>query len=247
MNEILTEMLQTRKAHAPNGHEHKIHIFNRPEQGELLLSLIRRLKPRVTLEVGLAHGISALQICEALAEVGGKKHYVIDPNQSSEWKNIGLESLRRAGYTALVELREKMSHVALPELLSEGVELDFAYIDGWHVFDQVLLDFFFIDKMLKVGAVVAFDDASWPSVRKVLRYVVTNRRYSVVECLAAPRSRKDKLAQLLRPLTRGLPGRLLKPEIVHPDGALGLVRWSDCIALRKEAQDARAISDHWPF
>jgi hypothetical protein len=179
--------------------------------------------------------------------VGARKHYVIDPNQSSEWRGIGLENLRRAGYGALVELREKMSHVALPELLSEGVELDFAFIDGWHVFDQVIVDFFFIDKLLKVGAELAFDDANWPSVRKVLRYVVTNRRYSVVECVAAPRSRKDKLTRLLRPLTRGLLGRPLKPEIAHPDGLLGLLPGSQCIVLRKEARDDRAINDHWTF
>src|SRR5262249_30958434 len=113
-------------------------------------------------------------------------------------------------------------------------------------FDQVIVDFFLIDKLLKTKAVVAFDDANWLSVRKALRYIIMNRHYSVVGSLAAPWSRKDKLARILRPITRYLP---FKPEITNPDGALGLLPGSRCIVLRKEAADNRdsAGTDHLAF
>ena len=134
----------------------------------------------------------------------------------------------------------------LTELLAEGVRLDFVFHDGWHVFDQTLCDFLFIDKMLEVGGLLAFDDTTWPSMRKVLRYIVTNRAYSVVECLTSPHSRKDDVAQMLRPLT--IPWtRLLKPELIKPDGLLQLRPGSRCVVLRKNAEDDREITYHRDF
>src|SRR5687767_2229725 len=85
MNEVLRDIVATKTVHAIDGKrlEHVAGIT--PDEGELLARLIRELKPSVSLEVGLAYGTSALYICDALAEVEAKKHYIVDPNQSSEW------------------------------------------------------------------------------------------------------------------------------------------------------------------
>lgn len=246
MNEILRDMVSTGRVRAKTGEQLEHAAGITPEEGELLARLVREQKPRVSLEVGLAYGTSALYLCDALAQVGARRHYIIDPNQSGEWKGIGIENLRRAGHGGLVELREKPSLVALPELLAEGVRLDFVFHDGWHVFDQTLCDFVFIDKMLEVGGLLAFDDSTWPSMRKVLRYLVTNRAYSVVECLASPHSRKDDVARLLHPLISPWRG-LLKPELIDPDGALKLRPGSRCVVLRKNGEDRREITDHHRF
>jgi hypothetical protein len=104
----------------------------------------------------------------------------------------------------------------------------------------------YIDKMLRVGGLLAVDDCTWPSMRKFLRYVVTNRRYSVIECLDSPRSRKDLLARSLRPLTRCF-GAIFKPEVTEPDGLLALRPGSRCVVMRKEAEDQREITDHRAF
>jgi predicted O-methyltransferase YrrM len=246
MNPILRSMFDTHTVRAPNGEilPHAAGI-SEPE-GELLAQEIRKLRPRVSLEVGLAYGTSALFICDALAEVGALKHYIIDPNQSTEWRSIGIENLRRAGHGKLVELREEMSHVVLPELLHDGLRLDFVFHDGWHVFDQTLSDFVYIDKMLRVGGLLAFDDTTWPSMRKVLRYIVTNRNYSVVDCAGSPVSRKDQLLRTLGPIARPL-ANLLKPEIVAPDGLLELRPGSRCVVLRKNGEDEREITSHHTF
>lgn len=246
MNEVLRDMVSTGTVRGMDGTQLSHEAGIPPAEGELLARVIRDLKPKISLEVGLAYGTSALYICDALAEVGAKKHYIIDPNQSSEWRSIGIENLRRAGHGSLVELREQTSLQALPQLLAQGVRLDFVFHDGWHVFDQTLCDFVYIDKMLRVGGVLAFDDTTWPSMRKVLRYLVTNRAYTVIECLDAPRSRRDGLAQLLRPVTRPL-SRWFAPEISEPDGALRLLPGSRCVVLRKEAEDRREITDHHAF
>ena len=65
----------------------------------------------------------------------------------------------------------------LPKLLEKGVVLDLAFIDGWHTFDYTLLDFFYIDKMLRPGGVVLLHDRSWPSKQKVMRFIKTHRKY----------------------------------------------------------------------
>jgi predicted O-methyltransferase YrrM len=246
MNEILNDIVRTGRVRSKTGEQIENITGITPDEGELLKRLVREQKPRVSLEVGLAFGTSALYLCDALAEVGAVRHHIIDPNQSTEWKGIGIENLRRAGHGGLVELREKPSLEALPELLAEGVRLDFVFHDGWHVFDQTLCDFMFIDKMLEVGGILAFDDTTWPSMRKVLRYIVTNRAYSVVECLDSPRSRKDAVMRSLRPLTHALP-HLFRPELVDPDGALKLRPGSRCVVLRKNGEDHREITDHRDF
>lgn len=246
MNEVLRDIVATGKVRRPDGALLDNTVGIPPDEGALLTRLLRELKPRISLEVGLAYGTSALYICDALAEVGAKKHYIIDPNQSTEWQSIGIENLRRAGHGSLVELRERNSLEVLPQLVAEGVQLDFAFHDGWHVFDHTLADFVFIDRMLRVGGLLAFDDTTWPSMRKVLRYLVTNRAYTVVECLAAPHSRRDGLARMLQPLTRPLSG-WFKPEISQPDGSLQLLPGSRCVVLRKEADDRREITDHRAF
>jgi hypothetical protein len=39
------------------------------------------------------------------------------------------------------------------------------------------MEFFYLDKILTIGGLIVFDDLSWPAVRKVMRYAVTNRGY----------------------------------------------------------------------
>ena len=73
------------------------------------------------------------------------------------------------------------SHFVLPELVKNKETIDFALIDGYHLFDYAFVDFFFVDKLLKVGGVVILDDANWPAVHKVAQYIATNRSYSLYE------------------------------------------------------------------
>jgi predicted O-methyltransferase YrrM len=105
------------------------------------------------------------------------KHYGVDPEQNTVHGGAALASLRRAGLDSVFELLEGPSHLMLPRLLEKGVVLDLGFIDGWHTFDYTLLDFFYIDKMLRPGGVVLLHDRSWPSKQKVFRFIKTHRRY----------------------------------------------------------------------
>lgn len=133
-----------------------------------------------------------------------------------------MRHLAEAGFSGMVELHEDFSYRVLPRLEREGLRVDLAFVDGWHTFDFVFVDFFFIDKMLVEGGVVVFDDADWPSIRPVLRYAVTNLSYVPVATLPEKKAREPVDVRL------GLEG--------------------SCIALRKPKQAReREIFFHEPF
>jgi hypothetical protein len=60
------------------------------------------------------------------------------------------------------------------------VTIDFAFIDGARTFDYVLVDFFLIDKLLNPGGIVILNDFSYPSIRSVCRYVLSNLHYKCI-------------------------------------------------------------------
>jgi predicted O-methyltransferase YrrM len=242
MNSVLEEILATQMVVAEDGSRVKIHSGISRSEGELLQSLIKKYDPTITLEVGLAYGISALFICDALKVRPETRHIVIDPNQNQSgaggaWNGIGFGNLKRAGFAGFVNLIEEPSYRALPQLERAGQTIDFAFIDGWHTFDFTLVDFFYIDRMLKVGGIVVFDDATWPAVRKVCRFVRTNLAYAVVGrdgIDGAEQSMKRTAGQILnrRPFKS-----LLREDVLNSDRKLGLS--GSCIAFKKQGHDTR--------
>ena len=81
MNHVLEEILTTGYSTTPGGGSVEIGSHITAVEGEFLQTLIRAERPSTTLEVGLGHGVSALFICDALQEVHGRQHIVIDPAQ----------------------------------------------------------------------------------------------------------------------------------------------------------------------
>src|SRR5215467_5580955 len=173
MNHVLKDMLET--GQVSDGTEIlplRAHMDKR--EGDLLSKVIACVQPTTSLEVGFAYGVSTLFICEALAKLEKPaRHIVIDPFQFSNWKGIGLRNVERAGYRQFIEFREKRSEIALPQLLAEKTLLDMALIDGWHTFDHALVDFFYVNKMLRVGGIVVLDDSCFASVGKLVDHILT--------------------------------------------------------------------------
>lgn len=211
-------------------------------EGDLLYSLVRYLEPHATLEVGLANGISALHIAKALHDNGGGQHFVMDPLQYEDWHGLGLHSLERAGLREWVTLDPRCSHLALASLEEAGQRVQFAFIDGSHLFEDVLGDFRGVDRLLDVGGLVAFDDSDWPSISKVIRFAVTNRDYTVFETgivIEPGRFRPQRLSRWARALSHYLPAlqRVLRPEFLVPNHVLGIT--GRCVVLRKTRADDR--------
>lgn len=245
MNPVLENILRTGNTASSCGEIIKVHSQISEKEGESLQEMILKISPKVSLEIGLGFGIASLYICEALAKVQAERHIIIDPFQHQAWpgnpgwKGIGLLNLKRAGYEKIVQFHEAPSFKVLPKLQADGCRIDFAFVDGWHTFDYVMVDFFYIDKMLRVGGVVVFDDFYYPSIRKVCRYVLTNLPYSVYQGHASAVKHKETLKRRVAfnlPVLSKELRRIAKPEILEADHKLGL-REPRYAILRKEKED----------
>ena len=150
------------------------------ETGALLYDFTRAFRPESTLEIGMAYGISTLFICQAHRDNGAGCHTAIDPFQEEGFKSIGLLNVERANLKDLLRFHQDSSDEVLPQFCAQNKRFDFAFIDGSHLFDFALVDFFYIDKLLHIGGHVAFDDLWMPGVRKVVSFVLKNKPYKLV-------------------------------------------------------------------
>ncbi|MBN1514740.1 MAG: class I SAM-dependent methyltransferase [Phycisphaerae bacterium] len=251
MNPVLQEILATGQVNPGNGQPSvSIRSGILPAEGAYLQQIIRDIDARVTLEVGLAFGVSALFICDAVPPTSESRHYVMDPHQHKQaWRGLGVLNLERAGFMDRVSFHEQPAHAVLPQLEEQGLRVDFAFIDGRHMFDYALVDFFLIDRLLRVGGVVAFDDACWESVWKVVRFVIRNRAYRVYGELPMHTSKRSLAGRLAAAAASS--GRWFqyvwsdwKARAQHQGRTLRRTR---CIALVKEADDTRPMRHFVPF
>jgi predicted O-methyltransferase YrrM len=163
-----------------------------PYEGYFLYLVIKENKFKNILEIGMANGMSALYICSALNESKESKDESsesnesyrltsIDPFQKVQWENTGLQTLRDAGLLEYHTLIEELDYLALPKLLKqvnegkpEGQNFDLILIDGNHLFDYTVLDFFFAVKLLNVGGMIVLDDIKHENTGKAYKYIKTN-------------------------------------------------------------------------
>lgn len=280
MNPVLADILESGHVTADNGVRLPVHSQIPRGEGDALTALVEQVAPTRSVEIGLAYGVSSLFICDALAAVGAERHWVVDPLQFGQrggdrdmvfegaqwqdldwspetgWRGIGLANLRRAGFGDLVEHLNAPSHLALPPLIEAGERIDFAFIDGWHTFDYVLADFFLIDMLLNEGGVIAFDDASNPAIHKVLRYVLSNRHYEVIDGQRTAAPARSALRDRVRAVAHRLAvaGDPYRKEPLVDSAALGLPT-DRFVAVRKlrhdvlgDGQDgSRRWNDHTDF
>ena len=200
---VIKEILVERSAYTLAGDKIPVHSDIGVAHAEALYKTILQTRPTTVVEVGMAFGVSSLAILTALREIGlNGKLLSIDPVQTPDWKGCGLAAIARAGLKDRHEMHEDYDYNALPKLLASGLKIEFAYIDGWHTFDYALLDWWYLDRMLRVGGIAAFNDCSWPAVEKAIDFVLSHRKYTEIDVgIPMPRRRKK---ELLRLLTLGL-------------------------------------------
>ena len=204
------------------------------ETGQLLYDLISTERLAHTLEVGMGYGLSAQFIAQAHLDKGGGSHVAIDPWQHHRYRSIGVSNLRKSGLDQIVQFHNQPSHEALPRLHQEALKLDLAFIDGMHTFDHALVDFFYVDLMMRVGGYVLMDDLWMPSIRKLLSFILRNRAYTLLRYPAhrpAPRVRRVLMA-----------GRRLLQNRLLPD-RLAFFPHNVCV-LKKMSDDVRTF-DHY--
>jgi hypothetical protein len=163
---------------AENG-EVSVHSCSTPNNLTVLTHLFRELRPKVTLEVGLAFGASAslfLSLHRLSPPDEGRCHHAIDCLQHSLWNDCGLRHIRDSGLEPWFRFHDRASAQALPDIQESGVRAGLIYLDGSHLFEDVFVDFYFAHRLLEVGGVMAFDDSPHPHVLKVIRFIRANFR-----------------------------------------------------------------------
>jgi predicted O-methyltransferase YrrM len=182
MNALLESIYRTGLVQDAQGNSSCPFPISLPQaEGQALYELLLRENLERTLEIGLGNGLSCLFFCQAHEVRGRGQHTAIDPWQSARFKSVGLLNVQRAGLDGRLRFLEGFSHEVLPRLAAQREVIDFAFIDGRHVFDYVLVDFFYIDQLLREGGYLAFDDLELPAIRKVVSFVLRNRAYERVK------------------------------------------------------------------
>jgi predicted O-methyltransferase YrrM len=215
------------------------------DEAVALYGLVRELEPDATAEVGLAGGASCLAILQALEHNGHGEHHVCDPYQAT-WNDAGLHNVRDSGrLAARMHFRRDFPEQAIPDLPA----LQFAFIDASHLFDLSVLDFVLVDKRLDVGGVIGLHDLWMPSLRRLVRYAVSNRGYEIHGHEPAPAlTRGDRVRSVVARAARRMPRAesVWSQELLHPWRELAGSN-ATLLFMRKTRVDDRDWRFHAPF
>jgi predicted O-methyltransferase YrrM len=210
--------------------------INRDEALQIY-SLVRSLRPENTLEIGFCCGGSGLAILQALEDNDMGTHHAVDPYQTSYAAGMGKRNVSKAGLGHRLRLFETFPENAFPHL----PRVQFAFIDGSHLFDLTMLDFVLVDKLLESGSVLALHDTWMAAIQKLIRFILLNREYVVFHSSATPPSRlslRSQLVQILRRICRSLPRseQIFAPEFLTPWHSYN---FSNTAFLKKHGNDQR--------
>jgi predicted O-methyltransferase YrrM len=235
MNKLAANILRDGFFEGSDKQHIPLHSNTSLAQSEFLLKHLYSIDAVITLEIGLAYGISALCIADAIKDNPGAKHHVIDPFQNtSSWEGWGLKNLERAGLSSIIDFHEGYAQDVLPRLILEGVQVDFAYVDAGKRMDDTLIFAQFLGRLVRVGGLVAFDDLSFPGVRKALRYVVQQQHFRLKDSFGSQKSSLSR--RLVESVARRMPGgrHLFASELRLSDVELGIA--AQCVVIEKIAE-----------
>ena len=153
------------------------------DEGRALRDWIVKESVTRTIEIGLAYGVSALFVCEGLLINGhpNAQHVVIDPFQSTGFKDCGLQLLDEAGVAGLIEYHALESQIMLPKFLSENRRFDFAFVDGSHLFERVFLDLMYLGRIVEPGGIIFVDDYQLPAIARCVSFCLANLSWTLEE------------------------------------------------------------------
>ncbi|MEQ1822084.1 MAG: class I SAM-dependent methyltransferase [Fimbriimonadaceae bacterium] len=126
-----------------------------PDEAQFLAFMTRAISATRYLEIGVFTGYSSLAVALAMP-VTGK---ITACDISEEFTAIGRKFWERAGVSEKIELRIAPAMDTLQDLINEGREYDFAFIDAdkpnyAHYYEACL-------KLVRKGGLIAVDNVLW--------------------------------------------------------------------------------------
>jgi predicted O-methyltransferase YrrM len=124
------------------------------------------------LEIGLAYGTSALIIINKLSNCKDNVYYtVIDPNQTQQWKNIGITNINNFLIHQNFKLNYKLHEINSDEIVYKlDKKFDISFIDGSHDEKIVIKDLFYSDMKLKLNGLLIVDDILHIGVKNAVKF-----------------------------------------------------------------------------
>lgn len=140
-------------------------------QGKRLYDFILEQRPGECLELGFAHGSSSCYVAAALDELKAGHLTSVDLERAREWQRPSIEELlAETGLASYVTVqREGTSYNWFLKKRIEAQTIDgncrpfyeFCFIDGAKHWTVDGFAFFLVDKLLKDGGWLLFDDLDW--------------------------------------------------------------------------------------
>ena len=124
------------------------------------------------LEIGCAYGTSSIVIANMLVRYKYRKSMdIVDPNQSTHWKNIGLKNiaqfLQSVNKKLTYTLYEKYSEHVFNEIHGNK-KYDIIFIDGSHDEKIVIQDLTNSANRLNINGLIIVDDVLHAGVKKAI-------------------------------------------------------------------------------
>lgn len=158
--------------------------FTSLNKGRLLYDLVLEARPREVLELGFAHGVSTCYMAAALDELGGGRITTVDREASALRSPSAEDLLGRTGLHRSVEIVRVPSCYTwfLHDQLREDAQprYDLCFLDGSKDWTVDGLAFFLMDRLLREGGWMVFDDYSWVSGARRPRWAGTEDRVAHV-------------------------------------------------------------------
>lgn len=148
-------------------------LYIHSEDVEAMLPILRKYKPKVILEIGSAYGTSTKLFAEISREVGGHV-YCIESDPKPEW-TANLKEYNLLKYTTLVKGESPWINWEYKP------RIDFLFIDGFHNYRNTFTDYFYWQKYLNDGAVVAFHDTNrFPQVGRAVDEIIRSEDLELI-------------------------------------------------------------------
>ena len=162
-----------------------------PEMAKDLYNFILENKPLHCLELGFAHGASSCYIAAALDEVRQGQLTCVDLISGLEWQKPSIEELmEQTGLGNLVTIEREHTgyNWFLKKMIMENSDdgqcnplYDLCFIDGPKNWTVDSAAFFLVDKLLKPGGWIVFDDLQWTYKKKVKKGKTTSDGISLLD------------------------------------------------------------------
>ncbi|MEQ9545561.1 MAG: hypothetical protein RIK85_06105 [Marinobacter sp.] len=192
-----------------------------PDQprSSFVTSIIEEHAPQEVLQLGLGDFDLTLSVCRVLNTLDNSALTLLTPNllQHSEFLK---ETRKRNVETVmdLVELNRTPADEVLPDFYFQNRAINLAIINEVGPFDQALVAIYYVDKMLVSRGTLILNNADTPVMRKLCRYLVSQREYTLQQTLGGVKN-GSALTRLLRRQFNKAPGIVKNTvnTLINPD------------------------------